>query len=119
MRVLRSRKVVVGLAMLAVFVLLAVFGPLIAPHSPDWQVDTANGVPQPPSAHLWLGTDQRQHDLLSQLLAGGRDTLLISFIAGLLATVLSVLVGVTAGYLGGLADDLLSALANIFLALPG
>jgi peptide/nickel transport system permease protein len=55
---------------------------------------------------------------LSQLLVGGRSTILVSLIAGLAATALAVLFGVTAGYFGGGADDLLSMLANIFLVLP-
>jgi peptide/nickel transport system permease protein len=119
MRVLRSRKAVTGLLLLLVLLLLALFGPMLAPHSADWQANRSSGLPLPPSGQFWLGTDQQQHDLFSRLLAGGRDPLLISFLAGALASVLSVLVGVTAGFLGGLADDLLSALTNIFLALPG
>ncbi|WP_282205523.1 ABC transporter permease [Kitasatospora fiedleri] len=118
-RALRSRKVATGLVLLLVLLLLALFGPLLAPHAPDFQANRSSGLPLAPSAAHWLGTDQQQHDLFSRLLAGGRDTLLISFLAGALANVLSVLVGVTAGYLGGWADEVLSALTNIFLALPG
>jgi peptide/nickel transport system permease protein len=118
-RMLRSRKVATGLVLLLLLVLLALLGPLIAPHSPDWQANRSSGLPLRPSGAHWLGTDQSQHDLFSRLLAGGRDTLLISFLAGALANVLSVLVGVTAGFLGGVADEVLSALTNIFLALPG
>ncbi|WP_078862423.1 ABC transporter permease [Streptomyces sp. NRRL F-5123] len=116
---LRSRKVAIGLLLLLLLVLVALLGPLIAPHSPDWQANRSSGLPLGPSGAHWLGTDQQQHDLFSRLLAGGRDTLLISFLAGALANVLSVLVGVTAGFLGGVADEVLSALTNIFLALPG
>jgi peptide/nickel transport system permease protein len=112
-------KVIVGAAIVAFFILLAIFGPLLAPHSADWQASTSEALPQAPSAHLLLGTDNRQHDLFSQLLIGGRSTLLIAFIAGLIATALSVLMGVTAGYVGGAVDEVLSILANIFLALPG
>ncbi|MEZ0090255.1 ABC transporter permease [Streptacidiphilus sp. EB129] len=118
-RIPRSPKVVVGAGMLALFALLAVFGPMIAPHAPDWQASTTSSVPLPPSSSHWLGTDQQQHDIFSQVLAGGRDTLLIAFVAGIIATCLSVLVGVTAGYLGGWVDEVLSILSNIFLALPG
>ena len=75
-------------------------------------------VPLPPSAAHWLGTTQLQQDVLSQLLGGGRSTSWSPSWPALVATVLSVVIGVTAGYLGGLADDLLSMLANIFLVMP-
>ena len=115
----RSPKVIVGASILIVFTVFAVIGPWLAPHSAQWQASTTNSIPQAPSAHLWLGTDQTQHDVFSLLLAGGRSTLLIAFIAGIVATALSVLIGVTAGYVGGVVDELLSVLSNIFLALPG
>ncbi|SEL64276.1 ABC transporter permease, partial [Streptacidiphilus jiangxiensis] len=118
-RLLRSPKVATGSLILLFFVLLAAFGPMAAPHSPDWRASRLDNVPHPPSGQFWLGTDVQQHDLFSQLLAGGRDTLLIAFVAGGIATVLSVIVGVSAGYLGGKADEVLSILTNIFLALPG
>jgi peptide/nickel transport system permease protein len=104
--------------MLAVFVVFAVIGPWIAPYDPSASLTTTNGVPQPPSAAHWLGTTQVQQDIFSQLLAGGRSTVLVAFLSGAVATVLSIVIGVTAGYLGGLADDLLSMLANFFLVLP-
>jgi peptide/nickel transport system permease protein len=117
LRLPRSRKIIVGLAMLGFFVLWSVAGPIVAPYSPD-RVFANAAVPLPPSGAHWLGTTSLQQDVFSQLLVGGGDMLLVAFVAGLLATVLSVLVGVTAGYLGGLADDLLSMLANIFLVMP-
>ena len=93
-------------------------GPLVAPYNPNTSVTTTNSTPLAPSAAHWLGTTQVQQDVLSQLLAGGRSTILVSVVSGLVATALAVLFGVTAGYLGGWADDLLSMLANIFLVLP-
>jgi peptide/nickel transport system permease protein len=115
----RSGKVMAGAIIVGFFILVAIFGPMLAPHSADFQVNHTSGVPLPPSGKYLLGTDQRQHDMLSLLLRGGRSTLLIAFIAGALATVLSIAVGVTAGFVGGLLDAVLSMLANIFLALPG
>jgi peptide/nickel transport system permease protein len=117
LRLPRSPKIIIGLAMLAFFVLLSIIGPLVAPYSPD-QIFTNSPVPLPPSAAHWLGTTNLQQDVFSQLLVGGGDMLLVSFIAGVVATALSVAIGVTAGYLGGLADDLLSMLTNIFLVMP-
>jgi peptide/nickel transport system permease protein len=118
-RIPLTPKVVFGAAILFVFALIAIFGPVIAPHSADWQANSTSSTPLPPSGKFLLGTDQQQHDILSQVLAGGRDTLLIAFVAGLIATCLSVLIGVTAGYVGGWVDEVLSILSNIFLALPG
>src|SRR5215469_4601983 len=117
LRVPRSPKILAGLALLAFFVLLAIIGPLVAPYSPD-QVFANSPVPLPPSGAHWLGTTNLQQDVFSQLLVGGGDMLVVAFLAGLIATVLSVVIGVTAGFLGGLGDELLSMLANIFLVLP-
>ena len=117
-KLLRSPKIIIGLCLSGAFVILAIVGPLVAPYNPNTSVSTTNGTPMPPSAAHWLGTTQVQQDVLSQLLAGGRSTILVSLIAGVAATVLAVVFGVTAGYFGGGADDLLSMLANIFLVLP-
>jgi peptide/nickel transport system permease protein len=117
-RLPRSPKILIGLATLIAFIVLAVIGPWLAPYDPSASLSTTNGVPQPPSAAHWLGTTQVQQDVFSQLLTGGRSTVLVAFLAGVVATILAVVFGVTAGYLGGLSDDLLSMLANFFLVLP-
>jgi peptide/nickel transport system permease protein len=117
-RLPRSPKILIGLGALIGFIVLAVIGPWLAPYDPSASLSTTNGVPQPPSAAHWLGTTQVQQDVFSQLLTGGRSTVLVAFLAGVVATILSVLFGVTSGYLGGLSDDLLSMLANFFLVLP-
>src|SRR6266496_2076355 len=114
LRLPRSPKVIFGLISLGFFLVIAVIGPWIAPFPPGASLSTTNGVPQPPSAAHWLGTTQVQQDVLSQLLVGGRSTILVSLIAGAVATVLAVLFGETAGNFGGWMDDLLSMLANEF-----
>jgi peptide/nickel transport system permease protein len=110
-----SRKTYVGFALLGFFVLLAIFGPLLAPYDPSANVGPT--LAGPSSAHL-LGTTQNNQDVLSQLLVGARTTLFVGFLAGIIATALSILVGVTAGYLGGWGDEGLSLVANLFLVLP-
>src|SRR5689334_842360 len=117
-RISRSRTELIGLRLLGLFVLRGVSGPLMAPFHHSASLSSTNVVPQPPSAAHWLGTTQTQQDLLSQLLVGGRSTMLVAIMAGLVATALSVIIGVTSGYLGGLVDDLLSMLINIGLVLP-
>jgi peptide/nickel transport system permease protein len=113
----RSPKVLIGFGLLIAFLILALVGPILAPYDPSADL-SLSGLPQPPTAAHWLGTTQTQQDVLSQLLAGGRSTIVVAFLAGVVATVISVVVGVAAGYFGGLADDLLSMLANIFLVMP-
>jgi peptide/nickel transport system permease protein len=117
LRLPKSPKILVGLGVLAFFVLLAIIGPLVAPYNPS-QTLFNSPVPLPPSAAHWLGTSALQQDVFSQLLVGGGDMLMVAFIGGAIATALSVIIGVTAGFLGGLADDLLSMLTNIFLVMP-
>lgn len=117
LRLPRSPKIVAGLSILAFFVLLAIFGPIVRPFDPSESFANAP-VPLPPSGAHWLGTTQLQQDVFSQLIVGGGSMLAVAAIGGVIATLLSVIIGVTAGYLGGLADDLLSMLANIFLVLP-
>ncbi|HEY2505875.1 MAG TPA: ABC transporter permease [Streptosporangiaceae bacterium] len=112
----RSRWVTAGLILLGIFVVIAIFGSTIAPDDPS-----AIGLQSlaPPSAHHLLGTTQTGQDVLSQLLIGAQSTLLIGFMTGLIATALSVIVGVSAGYFGGNGGELLSLLSNIFLVIPG
>src|SRR5260370_25022584 len=117
-RLLRSPKILIGLCLSVVFAMVAVIGAVVAPYNRNASVSTTLSGRQRTSAARLLGTTQVQQDVLSQLLVGGRSTILVSLVAGLVATVLAVLFGVTAGYFGGWADDLLSMLANIFLVLP-
>jgi peptide/nickel transport system permease protein len=112
---LRNPKAATGLVMLGIYVLVAIIGPWIAPYDPDKR---SNDLVQGPSLHHWLGTTHIGQDIFSQLLVGTRSVVYVGFLAGIVATVLSVLVGVTAGYVGGKADDGLSALSNVFLVIP-
>jgi len=72
----------------------------------------------PPSSEHWLGTTSLGQDIWAQLVYGTRQSLVIALVAGFFATVLSVLVGVSAAYLGGVADDVLSMIINVFLIIP-
>ncbi len=109
-------KAQVGAVVVALFVLVAIFGPLVAPYDPSAQNLTV-GAHAPDAAHL-LGTTSFGQDVLSQVLVGIRATLVVGVLAGLIATALSVIVGVSAGYLGGWGDEGLSLLSNVFLVLP-
>src|SRR5215472_14330144 len=111
-------KAKAGAILLGLFVLAAVFGPLAAPYNPSFQNPNPTlSLSGPSAAHL-LGTTQSGEDVLSQLLTGIRLTLELGVLVGLIATALSVLVGVTAAYLGGVWDELLMLLSNVFLVIP-
>lgn len=114
-RLLRSPLTLTGLVITLVFIVLAVIAPWISPYDPSAVSDAA--LVGPSGAH-WLGTTQNGQDVLSQMLYGARASMLVGIGAAVLTTALSVLVGVTAGYIGGIGDELLSLLANVFLVLP-
>ncbi len=104
-----------GVILLGVFILAAIIGPEVTPYNPS-----AISAPpmHPPSGSYLLGTTQTGGDVLSELLVGIRLTLELAFWVGVIATSLSVLVGVTAAFLGGVWDEVLSLLCNVFLVIP-
>lgn len=110
-------KAKVGGAILALFILIAIIGPWVAPYDPS-ATTTGQALPLGPTASHILGTTATGQDVFSQLLAGTRSTVVLGLLTGLIATLLSVVIGTTAGYLGGVADEGLSLLANVFLVLP-
>jgi peptide/nickel transport system permease protein len=111
-----NRKAAAGVSIVCFFVLVALFGPLLLHTDPS---ALSNDVLVPPSAAHWLGTTQTGQDVFSQLIVGTRTSVFWGFATGLFVTAISVIVGLTAGYMGGLVDDTLSLLINIFLVLPG
>nr|WP_228373648.1 ABC transporter permease [Demequina soli] len=113
----RNGKSLTGLAILGVFVVIAVFAPLIAPYDPLEKDFTA--LRQGPSAAHWLGTTHMGEDVFSQVVYGTRGVLVVGFLAGIIATFVAVLVGVAAGYWSGWKSESLSALTNVFLVIPG
>jgi peptide/nickel transport system permease protein len=108
-------KARIGLGMLAVFGLVAVFGSWLAPYEPGAR---SRDLLQGPSARHWLGTTHLGQDIWSQLLVGTRSIIFVGFAAGLIATVVSIVIGVTSGYLAGTAGESMSAISNVFLVIP-
>jgi peptide/nickel transport system permease protein len=94
---------------------MALFAQKIAPYDPN-ATDFLPTAP-PSRAHL-LGTTSYGQDIFSQLVWGARETLLIGGIAGMVATLLSTAIGVSSAYLGGIADNVLSAITDVFLVVP-
>jgi peptide/nickel transport system permease protein len=111
-------KAKVGALILGFFILAAIIGPLVTPYDPSYQNPSpALSMAAPSAAHL-LGTTQTGQDVLSQLLVGIRLTLELAVVVGVVATALSVIVGVAAAFLGGMWDELLSLTSNVFLVIP-
>jgi peptide/nickel transport system permease protein len=109
-------KALAGAILLFIFVVAAAFPQLFTPvKNPN---DRAYALSLPPSPEHLLGTTSFGQDIWSQLVWGTRETLIIAVVAGALASVLSVLIGVAAAYLGGIADGLLSLLIDVFLVIP-
>jgi peptide/nickel transport system permease protein len=111
-------KAKAGAFLLGFFVLAAIIGPFVAPYDPSFQNPSpALSLHSPNGAHL-LGTTQSGQDVLSQMLVGIRLTLELAFLVGVVATALSVIVGVTSAFLGGVWDEVLSLITNVFLVIP-
>jgi peptide/nickel transport system permease protein len=111
-----STKAKVGALIMGVFVLVAIVGPYLAPYNPSAQ--SLVGAAGAPSARHLLGTTSFGQDVLSQLLVAIRATMILGLLVGVIATALSVIVGISAGFLGGWPDELLSLFSNVFLVLP-
>jgi peptide/nickel transport system permease protein len=116
LRTVRSPAMVFGLAILALMVLSALFAPWLAPADPNAQ-DIAQRLMPPGPAH-WLGTDQLGRDLLSRVIYGTRPTLLIVALVAVLSAPVGLLLGMTAGYIGGWLDAALMRTTDVFMAFP-
>jgi peptide/nickel transport system permease protein len=111
-------KAKIGAVVFGVFLLIAIFGPIFQPYDPGFAPPDATLSLNHPSAKHLLGTTQLGQDVLSQVLTGIRLTIILALAVGAIATVLSVLVGVTSAFLGGIWDEVLSLVTNVFLVVP-
>ena len=111
-------KAKTGAVLLGIFVLAGIIGQAVSPYDPSYANPAPSLALHPPDAAHLLGTTQSGQDVLSQLLEGIRMTLELAIIVGVVASVLSVIVGVSAAFLGGWWDELLSLTSNVFLVIP-
>jgi peptide/nickel transport system permease protein len=110
-----NRKALTGLIMLAIFAFMALFPGLLASDNPSAEIYKRSTAPS--SAHLF-GTTSYGQDIFSQWVYGTRESLIIAVVAGGLATLLAVIIGVSAAYRGGLTDGVLSLFTDVFLVIP-
>jgi peptide/nickel transport system permease protein len=117
----RDRYALTGLVIYAVFVVIALAAPLLAPYNPQVLIYLPDGEIasnlSPAPAH-WLGTTNLGRDIFSQLLYGARAALLVGFVAAFGVVVVGTLVGLIAGYYGGWVDALLMRLADVAFGIP-
>jgi peptide/nickel transport system permease protein len=113
---LRSSTLIAGLAILTFWIVCALFGAQIAPHDP--YADDLLATLAPPSPAHWFGTDQLGRDILSRVIIGARDILIVAPLATLLGTVLGTCLGLCIGYMRGALDDIVSRVIEALQALP-
>jgi peptide/nickel transport system permease protein len=112
---LKSPPFLFGAGLFLLTLLIALFAPLFM----NVDVQTRVGLAYvAPSGEHWLGTDHLGLDMVSLLVAGLRASLYVGFLAGIVATVVGTLIGLYGGYKGGIIDDALTSVTNLFLVIP-
>ena len=115
-RLLRRRAAMLGLAVVVIFVLMALLAPWIAPHDPiatSW-----SALRKAPSATYWFGTDELGRDVFSRVIWGTQASLLAGVVSVGISLLLGVPIGLAAGFLGGWVDSVISRVTDAFLACP-
>ncbi len=110
---------VVGLVMGAGLLAAAIVGPVLAPYDPAASVAPQLAEPQAPGAPFYLGTDDLGRDVLSRLLHGARISLLVGVVAMVVTMLIGTTIGLCAGYFGGVTDLVLMRFTDVLLAFPG
>ena len=116
-RLCKNKLAMVGLAIIVILVLAAVFADFVAPYDPAAQ-DLAH-MRQMPSAQHLLGTDEYGRDILSRIIYGGRVSLLVSILSIAFGLVVGGIFGISSGYFGGVYDGFVMRCMDIVMAVPG
>jgi peptide/nickel transport system permease protein len=116
----RSPPGVIGLSLVTIFILLGIFGPVIAPYRYNYfpLFEESKTYLSPPGEYFLLGADHFGRDLVSLLLQGARTSLVISIMVILLGVPFGILLGLIAGYFGGKIDEIIMRVTDMFLAFP-
>ena len=116
-KVLRRKNLVIGGAITLVVVLTAIFAPLLAPYDPINDADLMHSE-EPPSRTFLFGTDNQGRDILSRVIYGARISLSVGLVTQSLNSLIGILLGLTAGFIGKWWDDLVMGLTNVMLSIP-
>lgn len=112
----RNPTALIGLAVVCILVLIAIFAPLIAPY--DYQVQDFTALMQKPSAQHLFGTDNFGRDIFSRCIYGARYSLLIALFCTIAAFFSGGLLGIIAGYFGGMVDTIIMRIMDVFQSIP-
>lgn len=120
-RLKQNKGALIGMVILFIFLLMAIFAPLLAPYDPQLIFDNSFNLPPlwsgGNSAH-WLGTDDIGRDVLSRLLYGTRISLMVGFLVVTLSLIVGVSLGLLAGYFGGWVDQVIMRGVDVLMTLP-
>jgi peptide/nickel transport system permease protein len=121
-RLSRNPSAIIGAFLVLMFVVAAVFAPVIAPYGPldqNLSLLKAGGIPPGPSVHHIFGVDLLGRDVFTRILYGARYSLLIGVVSVSIGLSIGLLLGAIAGYVGGAADTVIKRAMDIMLAIPG
>lgn len=114
-QLLQNKKAMTGLVILTIIIMVAIFAPLLTEYSPVKRVGRPH---QAPSWDHWMGTTRLGHDVFSRLVHGARVSLAVGFGAGLMITLIGTVLGIIAGYKGGVIDEVINFFTNMVLVVP-
>ena len=115
LRLLSSRSAIIGMVILAVYIIFTIFGPSLIPYKYD---ELTGQFLQGPSAQHWFGTDAMGRDLLSRVVYGARYSLFLGFGATVIGVCAGIILGCIAGYYGGIFDELMMRIVDIIQSVP-
>jgi peptide/nickel transport system permease protein len=115
-QIVRSKTFIAGAIIVGFWVFCAIFGYVIAPHDPA--AESLTNINQAPSGAHLFGTDQLGRDMLSRVITGARDIIIIAPLAVILSTLLGTALGLVMGYFRGITDEAIARVLEAFLALP-
>lgn len=115
-RLLRNRLSILGLVILALLLVAAIFGPYLAPYSYT-EIDLKN-LAQMPSADHWMGTDEIGRDMFSRVLWGARTATLVATFTTIISVLIGLVLGTVAGYGGHLADNIIGRFTDVVMSVP-
>jgi peptide/nickel transport system permease protein len=121
-RLIRNPTAIGGAVLVLLFVIAAIFAPLIAPYGPldqNLSLLKAGGIPPGPSLHHLLGVDLLGRDVFTRILYGARFSLLIGVVSVTIGLAVGLVLGSVAGYIGGVLESVIMRCMDVMLAIPG